>query len=250
MADDASKAGMALYLAKRYGNSEKGLKRLSDAQADEAITILGTSAPHKVEDITKHREELIKREDEVGEIARRAMVSKGTKQNEDGTFQDKDIQLMVDLGIKIDGEEIRELIRTKKGQNKVIMEAAFKKAVDALKREDIDSLSNETLNLTEFKQAAAMWKNWSFHRALGEEKGVVYLEKIQDAAEEKMDEVIKSNPSFVRAPYTTGGSLLMRPWKEIPNKKTVNEMIKKSKPRPRRPDYSDLETGPFDEKIE
>ena len=271
--DPSLKSAMALYLSKMYGADDKGQGRLSKAQLNEAINLTKTYAPHRVEDIVKHRQDLIddeaaRKEDYkeararndqarlmamseydrakragrtdvmkgleplgVGERERTAkliqhtMVSKG--------IGDKDVQIMIDRGIEIEGETIEELIKTDLGKIKAIRAATFKKAIDALKREDVDTLARETLENANFMEGVARWKPWSFIRTLGEEKGLVYVDKLQDAAEKiTIREIAKTNPNFVRTPYTPGGLLMTRPWENIPNKREADNLIRSVMGRP------------------
>lgn len=250
VAPPEEKAALALYLQKMYGADEKGLGRLSPEQFKEALLITAASTPHKVEDLVKHRQELIGGEDkEMSEAIRRSMFSKGFGADEEGEFKDKDLRLMADLGVKIDGQEVGELITTPEGQEKVMKKVLHKKATDALKTKDIETLTRETRDNEEFQEAAARWKEWSFIRELGETHPGM-LDRMQDKAEkiaptvkESLIELAKTNPSFVRAPYTAAGRLLMREWEGIGEgraKTLITEARKKVPPTAAPPELFEL----------
>jgi len=230
LANASSKAALALYLARMKGDSDKGLKRLNPDQYNEALDALEALAPHRVEDVVKHRFASIE-----DKSVQDSMVSDGVNKDRNGEFKDKDVRLMYNLKIKINGQEIEELIKTEgktkeqieKDRRKVIKAAAQRKAIDALERADIDTLSYETLDNDGFQEATARWKNPAFIRALGEEKGLIYSDKIQDKAEEiGLKEIAKTNHGFIRMPYTPGGTMVTRRWKDLPGKPAADELIK------------------------
>jgi len=205
-ADPHTKAAMALYLQKQYGADKKGLGQLDEKQLIEVIKITAASIPHRVEDIVKHKPELID-DSEVGKLIQNTMVNKEVKQKPDGTFEfeDKDIEAMVRAGVKIEGEDIKELIKTDVGRIKVIREAAYKKAVDALKSEDIDALTSETLDNLKFQEMVVRFKPIAFTRRIGEEKGAV-IDKLHQKAEELgAEEIIKTNAPLLRSAITNPG---------------------------------------------
>jgi len=185
------KVAFGLYLAKVKGG--KGLEKLSEEERRELVRSLATYSPARLEDVVKHRPELIE-DAKVGEIIQRTMVPEG--------LEDKDVKKLIEIGVSA---------------AEAIKKAAFKKAVDAIKVADIENLAPETLEHEGFKEMVVRFKPWSFIRALGEERGLDYMEKLQIKAEEiGVEEIDKTNPSLIRAPYTPAGRLILRPWKKKP----------------------------------
>jgi len=236
-ADQHTKSAMALYLAKMFGDDEKGLGRLSGAQLKEATEITAALAPHRVEDIVKHRQSLIEGkitpkdapDERLADLISRAMAAKGTEKDEYGMFKDKDLQLMVDLGIKIDNQPIEKLATSLEPgeRKKAIRKVLHKKAIDALKAPDIETLTRETMKDSEFQEAAARWMDWSLTRRMGE-KNPAILPEIQDKIKDiTLPEIARSNTKILRAPYTPAGMLAgLSPWENMPDKTKIDEKIR------------------------
>ena len=204
-----SKIALGSYLAGTKGG--EGLDKLNPEQLREITQLTATHATPRLENIVKHKQNLIDDSDIV-----KTMVPDGVQKDENGKFKDKDLRIMVDLGIKIDGQEIRELIKTDKGKEKVVREVAYKKANNALKPKDIEVLSKDTADNPKFQENAARYGSQNFIKNLGEEKGPGYIGAIQDKAEEigLQDQIARSNPAFIKTPYSPAGGLIMRPWRE------------------------------------
>lgn len=221
------KAGYALYATKMKG--DKGLSTLSDEEVKEAAEIIADTTPEKLKDVVKYRQDLI----EESPTIQKAMVSKAfkkdpktgefkIKKDEEGDYEDRDIQILSELGYS-EADAIRL--------------AAFKKATDALKNEDVEKLGAKTLENQHFQENVARFKGWGFVRKLGEEKGLDYASKIQDKAESiGLEEIARTNASFLRAAYSPGG-VFLREWKDDKGKEykgkkgkeEINELIKKSR---------------------
>lgn len=201
--NEVGKIALGLYLAKQRG--EEGFDKLTTEQQRDWVRLTARLSPNKLIDVVKHKRELID-DEEVGPLIKGILVQK--------EIEDKDVQELIRKGVKIEGENIRELLKTDEGRAKIIREAAHKKAIEALKNEDIAILSKETLDSQKFQEMVTKYRSFGFIRRLGEERGVDYIDKIQDRAEEiGLEEIAKTNPTLLRAPYTPAGSLLMRTWR-------------------------------------
>ncbi|XOB46744.1 MAG: hypothetical protein ACKKMV_00970 [Candidatus Nealsonbacteria bacterium] len=234
----AMRAALPLYLAKTKG--EEGIDKFEEIVGDkfkkrtrQSVDAIAGNTPYMLKDFIKHKPGLIE-DEEVGKLIQKTMVDKGLK--------DKDVEAMTNSGIKIrDKKEelktVRELIDAGEG-DKVIEHATYKKAMQALKSGDIDTLSNKTTQDKTWRRMAARYQSWSFMNKLATEKGI-NLEEIQDEIEndkalgkdnerERINEIAKTNPYFIRAPYTPAGVNVMRPWKgiKVKGKKGVNARLK------------------------
>jgi len=225
------KAALGLYLAKMKG--AKGIEKLSPdleerlKQEREIVQAIERTAPKKLEDFIKHTPELID-DEKVGELIRRTIVSKGLEMDEKGKYKDEDIQRMINTGIKIDGEDIEELVKTDMGRIKVIRKAAFKKAVDAMKVADIENLAVSTLKNENFQEMAVRFKDVNFTRRIGEEKGDEYARMIHDKAEELgPEEIAKTNATLLRSAITNPGfRAIFPPIKGAERVEEVDSLIK------------------------
>lgn len=222
LADASSKSAMALYLQKMYGGDTKGLGRLSSPQLKEAIGITANLAPHRVEDIVRHKPELID-DKEIGKLIQNTMVSKGVRQK-DGTYEDKDIQAMANSKIKIgkDKKNIEELIETDAGKIEVIRAAAMKKAVDAMKSDDIGNLSIDTISNPGFQEMVARFKDVNFIRKIGEEKGSEYIQAIAEQVTGNVEEIYKTNRTLLSSTIHNPGFSAVFPLGEETKEKIKN----------------------------
>ncbi len=228
-ADWQNKIALGLYLAQTKG--AKGLGRLKEDQLIDVIKVTSRYHPAKLEDIVKHRPDLIENS-EVGQMIKNTMVSDGVKKKETGEYEDKDVGELA----KVYKEQIeKDLI----SDTELIRRATYKKAIDAMENKDLETADKGLINNKDFVEQAARWKSWSFIRKIGEEWGPDSTMKVQDAvkrigierlkeeglseeAAAKRDdaewrglkEVAKTNPTFVRGPTTPGGQMLFRPWKD------------------------------------
>jgi len=213
--DYQGKIAMAHYLTRTKGR--KGLSALGEEQQKEAIKLTAKYDSGKLVDIVKHATHLIK-DKEVGELIQNKLVSDGAKINpETGKYEDNDVNTVAEenkkSGIAMTDKELIE-------------EAAYKKAVDAMKSTDLENADPAIMNDPKFKQAVAQWKPWSFIHKIAEEWGADMLEKLQDSAEEfGLESVARTNPTFIRAAYTPQGEMFMRKWQGIPGKKEANKFI-------------------------
>ena len=193
------KIALVHYLQKTKGAA--ALKELKEDQLKKALIMTTEDTPHLVEDIVKHRPELIK-DEEVGEIIQRTMVSKGR--------EDKDVQKLIELGYT-EAEAIRK--------------AALKKAVDALKTNDIENLALETIKDEEFQEMVVRFKPTSFIRRIGEEKGSEYVEMLREKAKELgAEKIAKTNLTLLRQSVTNPGFRAVFP--AIEGAKTMEEIEK------------------------
>ncbi len=235
--NEAGKAAFIRYATKMKGR--EGLETLSLEQRKEGLRALALRQPEKLKEVIAHSPELIdnreleekarkleeegKKEEaksirgsepyQFAKFIQEKMVSKGLEKDEKGIYKDRDVQKLAEI--------YKE--KLEKGIMKdidLIREAAFKKAVDALKIPDIERLSTETIENSKFQEMVARFKPWGFISKLGEERGLDYLEKIQEKAEEiGLKQIEETNPSFYRAPYTPFGRLLLRPWEKTKRRK-------------------------------
>jgi len=167
-------------------------------------------------------------------MVQKAMVSEGTDKKPDGiTFENKDIELMARAGIKIDGQDINDLVKTDVGRIKVIRAATFKKAVDAMKTSDIENLDMSTLESPIFQEMVARYRSdTNFIRKLGEEKGQQFVDKITGKMEDLgADEVAKTNMPILRAlVYNPGFRSMCRPISGAENEAQLESLEEKIRP--------------------
>jgi hypothetical protein len=174
------KAAFGLYLAKMKG--AKGIEKLTIEEQRKVVEAIAATTPKKLEDFVKHKPELID-DEKVGEIIRRTMVSKG--------LEDPDVKKLIEIGVS-EAEAIRK--------------AAFKKVVDAMKVTDVDTLALSTLQNKEFQEMVVRFKDVSFIRRIGEEKGAEYILKLREKAEELgAHEIAKTNITLLRQSVTNAG---------------------------------------------
>lgn len=207
------KIAMARYLAETKGG--KALEGLEEKELDEAVRLNATYSPATIEDIVKHKQELINK-DEIGDIIKKTMVGKTPETQMDN----KDVKALMNLGMNA---------------AQAVEKAAFKKATDALKEKDVENLTDKIKDMSEFQEMTARFKNWSFIRKVGEEKGLDWLEKIQKKAQEiGIKEISRSNPSFIKAAYTPAGTMFLSPWKDAKgktiNREEINRIIQQAVP--------------------
>ena len=170
------RAAMALYLAKTKG--AKGIDALSEERQLEAIRALGSLTPRKLEDVIKHKPELIENK-ALYPIIQGAMLPKGAAE--------PDIENLRKSGVTGTDEEL-------------IKKAVYKKAADALKPPDIDNLAVKTLEHPQFQEAVVRYQTPAIIRRIGEEKGQEYINKIwQKAYELGAEEVAKTNLALLRS---------------------------------------------------
>ncbi len=183
-----AKAAFGLYLQRMKGG--KGLEKLSDEQLREVVTSLATFHPAKLEDVVKHKPELID-DEKVGEIIQKTMVPKGLEKDEKGIYKDEDVRKLIEIGIS-EAEAIRK--------------AAFKKAVDAMKVADIENLAISTIENKDFQEMVVRFKDVNFIRRIGEEKGAEYISKLHTKAKELgAEEIAKTNITLLRQSVTNPG---------------------------------------------
>lgn len=195
------KIAMGQYLAKTKGR--KGLKKLDEKDLKEVLKLTNQYQPHRVEDLVKHMPEFIDDPD-VGRMVKKNLVSDG--------YDDKDVKRLVQLGV---------------GAAEAVRLAAFKKAVEALKDSDVENLADETLKDPGFQEAIVRFKPWSFIRKLVDERGLDYGEELQRRAEHiDVDNIAKSNATFVRAPYTQAGEMYLSPFAGVATKNDATARIK------------------------
>jgi len=225
-ADWQKKVALGLYLVKTKG--AKGLGTLSEDQIREVVQLTSKYNPARLEDIVKHRPELI-----AGQIGEKEGIPVI-----DGRVSSIVQEVMVRK--RWQDDDVKELIRMGVEPADAIRKAAFKKAVDALKGDDIEALAKATLDNSEFQEMVARFKPWNFIRRIGEEKGLGYLDRLQEKAQSMgIKEIAESNPTFLRAAYTPAGEMFLRHWeeggREISDKGEIDEIIK-NVPRPLRPE--------------
>ena len=232
---DRDRAAMTLYLEKTKGGKALGeLTELKDRRA--AVNSLAKYAPYRVEDIVKHMPELIKDETMMSTI-QGAMMSKGLKTETDEKtgevkFEDKDLQKMKESGIKIDGKSIDELVKTDAGKIKAIRAALYKKAVDAAKNEDIENMTDSTLSDSDYQEAVARYKNISFIRRIGEEKGSANIQNIRIKAERDLraEEIAKTNATLLYSTVTNPGfSSIFPAIKGAANTEEIDSLVAKAR---------------------
>lgn len=184
--DEQTRAAAALYLAKTGGAEglrriipEAQLRGLSEARQNELILqrqrevviTMATYASHKVEDIVKHAPELID-DREVGERVRGAMVNRD------------DFNRMRRIYPELGEEEVRR-------------RAAYRKAVESLKPEDIDVLREGTLRNENFQRATLLFGSPAILRRIGEEKGYEYTHLLDQRAIQIREEIEQINPRLL-----------------------------------------------------
>jgi len=209
------KSAFALYAANAKGG--KGLSRLSDQELIEATEITADINPSKIKDIVKHKPELLTpdkleglknlSEPEQERYAKKVDFIKNRMVEPD----DKDFQ-----SYKKDIREKEKGLSDEEVSEKALTQAALKKSVLALKGSDIEKLDTSTLENEGFQEMVAMFKPWgSFIKKIGDEKGLNYTLDIQNKVEAiGIKEVAKTNPSFLKAAYSPGGEVFLRPWKD------------------------------------
>lgn len=195
------KIALGLYLQKAKG--AKGLEKLNEKQLKETIRLTSEYLPPRLEDIVKHKSELID-DSEVGGLIQRVLVSDG--------LEDSDVKNLLDIGIKEAG---------------AIRKAAFKKAVDALGTGDVDNLALDTLKSEDFQEMVVRFKNVSFIRKIGEEKGQEYIDLIHKKFEELgAKEVAGTNAILLRQSVTNPGFRAVFPApKEIRDLPKITEVV-------------------------
>lgn len=207
--DRLTRAALALYLQKVKG--AKGLGELEENQLYKAIEATSRFVPHRVEDIVKHKpelidettarkraeeearkkgitkpeeiEKLVKEKEEIARVIQKTMVSKG--------LEDDDAKKLMEIGIS---------------QTDAVRKAAFKKAVDAMKTADIENLATTTIENKDFQEMVVRFKDVNFIRRIGEEKGAEYITKLRAKAEELgAEEIAKTNLTLLRSAITNPG---------------------------------------------
>jgi hypothetical protein len=199
----------------RYLAETKGGKALGKLSAEQRADIVETTArytPNQLDDLVKYMPNITSDEgakDEFGnirgpkvaDIVRNTLVSDGLDIDSlSGKYKDDDVQALANEGIP---------------EADLVRKAAFKKTVDAMKNIDIESMSPKLADNPEFQEAVARWKPWSFIRKMMDEWGSDVAEKLQTKAEEidpSLESIARTNPTFIRAPYTPMGKMYMRPW--------------------------------------
>ncbi len=180
-----------LYATKKKG--AKGLnefiKKYEKKELNDVIRLANRYAPAKVEDIVKHMPDLIDDKD-IGQLVINNMVSDG-----------------------LDDEDVKKLVAVGVDTADAVKKAAFKKAVDALKPIDIETLSEDTIQDKDFQEMVVRFKPWNFIRKLIDEKGLDYGEKLQNMVESEnigVKNILKTNPTFIRASTTPAGQMYLR----------------------------------------
>jgi flagellar motor protein MotB len=174
------KAALGLYLAKMKGAA--GINKLSEEEQRKTLEAIAATVPGRLADFVKHRPELID-DEKVGEIIKRTMVSKG--------MEDDDVKKLIEIGVS---------------EVEAIRKAAFKKAVDAMKVTDVDTLALSTLQNKEFQEMVVRFKDPNFIRRIGEEKGTEYIEALRERAKELgAVEIAKTNLTLLRQSVTNPG---------------------------------------------
>ncbi|MDP2664173.1 MAG: hypothetical protein Q8P08_01925, partial [bacterium] len=116
-------------------------------------------------------------------------------------YKDGDVQKLADQGTE---------------EAHLVKEAAFKKAVDAMKTSDLDIVDPSLGSSVAFQRAVTKWKNnTAFLQKSFEKWGPEFIEKIQIQAEKidyTLKSVAKTNPSLIKMSYTPFGKTFMRPW--------------------------------------
>lgn len=180
LTDSNTKIAMGLYLSEVKG--EAGLNELSEKQQRELVRLTNQTAPHRLADIVKNKPKLIQ-DGEVRQIIQNTIVPEG--------MNDKEVKKLVDIGIE---------------ESQAILKATYKKVADALKLEDIENLSEESLKDEEFQEAIIRFKPKAFIRKIGEEKGPEYVNALREKAERLgAREVVKTNPTLLRSTVTDPG---------------------------------------------
>jgi len=210
--DYQSKIALAQHLVNEKGG--KGLAQLKEKELGETINLTRKYAPSKLKNLIKGKPELIKGQlgsdpsnldTRIAGLVKTNMVPK--------EYDDDDVKKLIELGVN---------------RAEAIEKAAFKKTVDSLKPSDIENLSTTLLDDSNFQEMVVRFKPSGFIRRIGEEKGLDAMEKLQNRAEEKdigIKSITKTNPTFARAPYTTGGAL-MRKWKGFEKKEEIDKEIR------------------------
>lgn len=193
------KSAYALYAANNGGG--KGLKSFSDKELMDAVEITADINPTKVKNILKHKPELLTPEKLEGfeeftpeekelypekmDFVKNRMVSP----------DDKDLQSFKDEGLE---------------DKEALTQAAFKKSVLAAKNSDIEKLDDSTLENEEWQKMVARYKNWSFIKKLGDERGMNHTLNIQSKIEKiGIKKIALTNPGILTAAYSPGGAHLL-----------------------------------------
>ena len=194
---DETRAAYILYATRAEGR--EGIERLEEKEQLRGIRALASVAPKQVAEVVQHKPEFIYHP-EIGETVQRAIVPKGV--------DDKDVEELTKQGIKA-AEAIRK--------------TAIKRVVTGWKKEDIPRILTKEImesDKKEFKEIRKMmikFLPWSKMETIGKEMRADYIEKLQKETEESeelgIEEVRKTNPTWIRAPERPAGQLLMRPWK-------------------------------------
>lgn len=213
--DWQGKTAMGLYLSETKG--AKALDKLTDEQKREIIKTTARYQPARLEDIVKHKSDLIE-DPEVGQLIKNTMVSKG--------MEDDDVKKLM---ATMTPAEVGALKTDEAARKALIEKAAHKKAIDALSVSDIETLSDTTIDSEEFKEMVVRFKSWNFVRRLMDERGVDGATLQEKAQEIGLDKIAMSNAAFVRAPYAPGGRVYFDEFPDIEDGKAANERIKTAK---------------------
>jgi len=196
----------ATYAAKVKGTA--GLDELGDDKLKSIIkNDMAAYSPDSIKNIVKHRPELMQDED-IGEVIRKNLVSDEYDETK-GRFKDKNVQAVLDSGIKIGEDNVSELVKSEEGRAKIVQEGAHKKVVDSLKTNEIDNFSDDALKNEAFAKSLVRWKAPDYIRRLALAKGTGATQKINEQLNENLggiglEELLKTNSSLasqiVRSP--------------------------------------------------
>ncbi len=168
----------------------KALNSLKSRQLKSGIRFMRDFQSDWIEDIAKHRPDLIDedldRPDGVGNIVRKALVSKGKED-----------------------DYVKELMEIGMGEAEAIRKAAMKEVIVSAKRGDIENWSDTMLDDSDIQEAIIKFRgNVNFIRTIGEEKGQQYVQKLHKKYQELMKDenygisgFMKDNPGLVRSTY-------------------------------------------------
>jgi len=176
--DWRGRIAMGRYLAETKGT--KALNKLDElfpGYTEDIVRKIARYTPGKLADLVKHKAELIDKEASLGRFLIDKLVAKGK--------EDEDVKELIKLGVS---------------EAEAIEKAAFKKVVDGMETEDVETLSEKILTHPIVQEMIARYKPKSFIKKIYEERGG----KIGEGISVKLGEIgarslIMTNPSVVRA---------------------------------------------------
>lgn len=218
------KAACLAYVNKQKG--AKGVDKFIDQFGDQQFRQTFDALPdHMIEDIVKNKPDLTTNSNTAHRV-QRVMFSKGFKKDENGKYE-KDLQTLIDLKIKINGEGIEEILasgnETKITQVK--QEVLYKKIFGELNSEDIKNLTSKIINDENWQKMAAKYMSPNLLIKMAETHGPSAANKIIEQINKgNINEIARINSGMLKIGHTSGGQAAgLATFKDLEGKKRIQQ---------------------------